>query len=365
MFIKKRFYIENLVYKKDIRSLLFKGFLYLLSILYRFGSYIRQLAFDKHFLRTCSVDIPVISVGNITAGGTGKTPLVMRLAYDLGEGVTCAVLSRGYISKVKGSFLLSEGNGPLCSAEVCGDEPYLFSKTFPHFFYFVGANRCISAKKAVDRGVQLIILDDGMQHQYLSRDIEIVVVDSGDPFGRNHFLPLGLLRQSPKMLKRADYVVLNHVDNPDNYGDLFSQIARYTKAPIICTTPVVSYVFIPDKGRFFSLKNRKVAIFCGIGQPLRFYNTVKNQLEADIVANKYLSDHMSMDSESLLRFAQNSKELGAEILLCTEKDFVKLPDISRCPLSIAYVKIILKITHGEEIWNQVINKTLRGINANR
>ena len=161
-----------------------------------------------------------------------------------------------------------------------------------------------------------------MQHRRLKRDFEIAVVDGLDPFSKGRFVPWGLLRDSPKRLERADLIVFTHVKDLDHYAQLQKQMAPHSNAP----TAAVQFEVV-SRGK---ISARKVAVFCGIGNPERFLQTVRD-LKCEIVDTLLLNDHEPVQDGRLKNFAMQCRDRGAEILLCTEKDHVKLrPDLSLC-----------------------------------
>lgn len=335
----------------DKKAPLLMGGLAGLSMFYRSLVAARNFAYDRRWLPSVQLPSVVISVGNVVAGGTGKTPLVHLLASELQQKVRLAILTRGYRSQIERSGKvqkISSGNGPLFSPEECGDEPYLLAQK-TNAEIWVGADRISSGRLAIQEGAQCLLLDDGMQHRRLKRDFEIAVVDGIDPFSQERFLPWGLLRDSPKRLHSADLIVLTHIKNQKHYKQLRKQLKPLTQAPIIATQIEVlnSNPLIP----------RKVAVFCGIGKPDRFLQTVRD-LKSEIVDTLLLKDHGCLQSGQLQKFAEASRAQGAEALLCTEKDYVKLsPDSSVC-LNVEPVEIQLKITEGKEHWEKLIGTIL-------
>ena len=323
----------------------------LLSGVYRFIIAARNFAYDKRLISSSKLPVPVVSIGNVTVGGTGKTPLVHLLARSLQDRVRLGILTRGFMSQIESSGTIrriSSGGGPICSAEECGDEPYFLAQN-TNASLWVGADRSKSGNLAVKEGIECLLLDDGMQHRRLKRDFEIVVVDGDDPFSKGRFLPWGLLRDSPKRLKKADLIVATHVKDLEGFHRILSVIAPLTDAPVVGTR-----VAVLNKESFVP---RKVGVFCGIGQPARFLQTIRD-LKSEIVDTFILKDHGSLKAGQLEKFAKNCLKRGAEALLCTEKDFVKLfPAPSLC-LDIISVGIELEIAFGKEHWEHLIENIL-------
>ena len=321
-----------------------------LSLAYHAAINLRHLAYDLGIFPSTKLSIPVVSIGNLVAGGTGKTPLVHALATALQDKIDIAILSRGcksQIEKSKNIKQISTGLGPLCSAEECGDEPYLLAQKTKASVW-VGIDRIASGRQAKVHGAECLLLDDGMQHRRLKRDFEIVIVDGLDPFARGRYLPWGLLRDSPKRLKKASLIVISHCKDAAHFEQLKAHISRFSQAPV-----AAAQIEIVNSEQ---LTAHKVGVFCAIGQPARFLQTVRD-LKSEIVDTLILNDHAQWQQGQLEAFAKRCRERGAEALVCTEKDFVKLNfDVST--LKILPVKIQLKITEGKEHWQQLINHIL-------
>lgn len=322
-----------------------------LSFAYRSAISLRNLAYDKKILSSEKLPVPVVSIGNIVAGGTGKTPLIHLLSLALQEKARLGILSRGYLSQIEKSGetkQASAGEGPLCSPEECGDEPYFLAQKTKASIW-VGTDRIASGKKAIEQGSNCLLLDDGMQHRRLCRDFEIVVVDGTSPFSEGRFLPCGLLRDSPKRLKNADLIVVSHVKDVVHFEQIQALIAHYSDAPMISTQ-----IEVLNRDRFIP---RKVGIFCGIGQPSRFLQTARD-LNQEIVDTLILNDHALLHKGQLETFAKKCLDKGANALLCTEKDYVKLSHNDSLSLDIFPVEIELKIIHGKEHWEKLIDNIL-------
>ncbi len=335
-------------------SSLTRGFLQALSWPYQLVTSVRNAAYDRGIFSSHTVEIPIISVGNIVAGGTGKTPLILKLAEHFSDQPV-AVLSRGYRSaaeRSKAPIFLSRGHGPLYGPEQCGDEPFLISSRLPKVLVIVGRDRIQAAHMAAEAGAKLILLDDGMQHRRLKRDLEIVVVDANDPFGLNYLLPRGFLREGLKGLQRAHMVVLNHVKNDESFALLQHQLRQYTDAQVVGTQVQVTAIQTLHGQPVKNLRGKKVALFCGIAKPEKFRATVEDQ-GALIIDELATADHHLLPPKALVAFSERSRQRGAEMLLCTEKDKVKLPDSVDTSLPIAWVKVDLTIAYGHDVWQGV------------
>lgn len=304
-----------------------RSVLRLISYLYRSAVFLRNLAYDCHLLRIKDAGIPVVSIGNVVAGGTGKTPLVYKLAEELSKTKNVAIVSRGYMSEAeqqRKNFRVD----PQMDPHECGDEPLWLARQLPKAQVWVGKDRFKSAQLARENGADLVILDDGMQHRQLKRDIEIVVVDGETPL---FYLPRGFLRDSPHRIRKAHLVA--------SYSSIFS-----SKVPTILLKKVSK----------IQLEGKKVAAFCAIGKPTNFLQTVK-EAGGEVVATFFKPDHEPFLLEELEIFLKKSH---AEYLVCTEKDRIKLPEKSHLP--IISIPIQLEICQGEEAWQQMVIKLKLG-----
>ena len=345
--------------KKGFLSFCLKTALWFLSFPFRFIVFCRNWVFDKGWVSCYFPPVPVvISIGNIVLGGTGKTPVTLMIAQEFYTEFLIAVLSRGYRSqaeKLPIPIVLCKGNGPMQSAAFCGDEPFLIAQHFPKAYVIVGKNRHKAADIAAKASVQLILLDDGMQHRRLARDIEVVVMDSHDLFGQGYYFPRGFLREGAKSLSRAHLVILNHIENTSNFNEMKKIISCYTKALIVGTKMAVEEIQGQKEGIIQSIKGIKVGLFCGIAHPEYFQKTITDE-GAEIIESAIIDDHRSFTLEFLKEFALKCKNLGAEILVCTEKDLVKILDVKDLALPIVCVKMHLKLTEGESDWRIFMDK---------
>lgn len=343
--------------QKGVLPFALRTLLYPLSLGFRLGVACRNWAYEKKYLRSYTPPIPlVISVGNIVAGGTGKTPLTLFLAKHFIATTPTAILSRGYRSpaeKKKNPTILNSGKGPLFTAEECGDEPYMLAKNLPNAHVIVGRDRCASAHIAIQSGAQLLLLDDGMQHRRMKRDYDIVTMHADNLFGHGDFLPRGLLRESPKALSRADLIVMSHVKDKKHYTELLKKINPYTKAPVVGVRMVVRHILDAKGNTIPTIEGKRLGLFCGIANPDQFQHLIREN-GAHIIASRTFSDHHTFDSAGLQHFAQECKQRGAEALVCTEKDFVKLKDTTKLPLPLIWLQMDLSIVAGEDHWKSFI-----------
>lgn len=339
-----------------------------LSFVYRLAICVRNWLFDHGWLRSYIPPVPlVISVGNITVGGTGKTPVTLMIGKQLYKNAPLAILSRGYRSlaeRFSAPVVLHKGSGVVHPASLCGDEPYLLAENLPEAFIIVGKNRFLSSKLAARMGAEAIILDDGMQHRGIARDLEVVVMDLLDPFGQGYFLPRGLLREGRTALARADLIILNHADEHARFEQVKRLISNTTTAPVVGTKVEVIGVFDLKGEPIHFLQKTPVGIFCGIAHPEYFRSTVE-KMGGRIVDELFLPDHDALDLNKLMIFCNEAKSLGAALLLCTEKDRVKLADAGDIELPLGWVKTHLQVVEGKEHWHAFIERATQSLRSKR
>lgn len=346
--------------KKGIWPSFLRLILWLISFPYRFIIFLRNAAYDHGWFSRYSPPIPlVISVGNIVAGGAGKTPVTLLIAEQFYPDTPMAVLSRGYRSeaeKLCHPVIVSQGKGPTHPASYTGDEAFLTAERFPKAIVVVSKDRKKAANCAARLGAKLILLDDGLQHRKIARDKEVVVLDVNDPYGLGYFLPRGLLREGKGALKRADLIILNHAYHGEHFERLKRDISHISNAPIVATSLVVSGVYLYPSNQPVEVKGKKIALFSGIAHPDYFTRTVLS-LECEVIGELILADHEAIDLDRLDTFAKQMKELGADLLLCTEKDRVKLPGDAKIALPLAWVKTGLQVIEGESAFKYFIEQS--------
>ena len=333
-----------------------KGLLLALSGLFEAGVKLRHFAFDQKWLKEKKVSVPVVSVGNIIAGGTGKTALIKKLGKDLSPKGKVSILSRGYRSEVEksgGSLHLMERSR--VTPEVCGDEAYLLFKALPGVHFFIGKNRALGAERAVYHDAELILLDDGMQYRSLHRDLEIVMLHGDDLYGKGHFLPRGYLRDSPKRLAHADAIFVHHIKGIDHFHAARKEVAKHSSAPLIGTRMRPLHVKFESEEGLKTLEGKRVGVFCGLGKPTSFFETVA-AMGGEIMEKWILPDHVAPKEKQLKRFARRCEERGCDLLICSEKDRVKLPKHIDLALPLGELEAELEITMGHENYHALILK---------
>lgn len=356
---KIELYFKDLVRgrKRGFLPFVLKGLLLPLSWIYGFVVRFRNSLYERGWMRRYVPPVPlVISVGNIVAGGTGKTPVTLLLAGAFYDNFVVAILSRGYRSKAEKldtPTLLCEGEGPLYPASYCGDEPYLFAQRMPKAIVIVGGNRKKASFLAAKAGAQAILLDDGMQHRRLARDFDVVVVDVGDPFGQGYLLPRGFLREDKRSLARANLIILNHIEDPAQFLSVKKDLSLYTSAPVVGTKGCVAAIRDLKGKEVTRPVKGSVGMFCAIAHPDYFRRTLENE-GIEVVSDWVLGDHESIPERELGQFARECIKLGAQWLMCTEKDRVKLNDELNLSLPILWVQLELCLVAGQEEWQHFL-----------
>jgi tetraacyldisaccharide 4'-kinase len=291
----------------------------------------------------------VISVGNITVGGSGKTSLVEYIASRmLKNGIKTAVVAKGY--KRPGSSSLEICDSDNLDWRKCGDEATALAKSLEGLKIYVDFSKTYAALKASESGYDVIVVDDGFQHRRLIRDLDIVCIDSQNPYGNGWLLPYGILREPLKSLKRADaFVVFTENDNID-----LSELKLPAGKPVFKARKIIQGVMTAKNG-FVDLAGKKVLGFCAIANPDSFGNTL-DKTGADIVAFEKFRDHYIYDQEDIDRLVGLMETSGAENAVTTLKDFVKLEETWPDAKNLCYIKINLAIDNEEEFIRLIENE---------
>jgi tetraacyldisaccharide 4'-kinase len=321
--------------------------------IYRVIIYLRNFLYSKGWLKIHRADASVISIGNITTGGTGKTPLVIWLCNFLRNlGSKCAILTRGY--KADRDYR---------------DEPAVLAESCPGVQVVVNPDRVAGATEAVGRfGAKVLIMDDGFQHRRLGRDVDIVTIDGTVPFGFSKLLPAGLLREPLNSLNRADAAVITRCDQVDEVElNQLEDKLKQVNPEMIITRSIHAPVCVKsiDKREIGleELKGKKIFAFCGIGNPNAFLNTVKG-LGADLVGSKVFDDHYHYTDDCLADISAQAKGLKTELILTTQKDWVSVsssavPNANK-DVNFAYLSIEIHFISGEKKITQLIKNVLAG-----
>jgi tetraacyldisaccharide 4'-kinase len=349
--------IEAVMTGKKIPGPLLHFLLTLLSMLYGIGVRLRTFLYDQGVFQTRKLPCAVISIGNLTVGGTGKTPMTIYLAQLLRDiGYKPAVISRGYkgLAEKKGG-IVSDRQKVFLSPEVAGDEPFMMAQKLTDIPVLVGADRFRIGMKAVEQfSPDVIIFDDAFQHRHLERDLEILLVDDKTLFGNRCLLPRGILREPVSEISRSDLLVLTRCSERLNSG--FNQLAELAPGKPIFKSfhePYVYGVFsstdktdkkdtdrfsITASQSFDFLKMAKVIVFSGIAKNGDFQATVAN-LVGGLLGAIGFSDHHQYTESDFRLIAAKAKESSAEFLVTTEKDYVKIAGKLKSPVDIVVIGI--------------------------
>ena len=305
----------------------------LLPISYAYSTIaeIRNFLYKKHYIKTYTPTVKTISVGNLTTGGTGKTPLTAALANNLtAKGYKVAILSRGYGSKLnsKNINIISDGKTIFYNAQNGGDEPVWLAQNCPNTMVLTSANRIQLAQKAEELGCNMLILDDGFQHQKLERNINIAVIDSEKQFGNKKVLPAGPLRESVKNLKRANKIVIVCKNNKHSSNNLIETIKQYNPNAEIsfCKIKAQSTYNIQNNTEE-NIADKRIFAFSAIGQPEQFYNLLRLN-KANVIKTISFPDHHSYQSEDINKILSEANEINADLIITTEKDAVKIKQLT-------------------------------------
>ncbi len=353
--------------------------LFVFSRFYRMAVQFRLWLYSKRLYRNRAIGCLVVSIGNLSCGGTGKTPVVEVFAKTLHQkGRKVAVLSRGYRSKQRSLWfklthmfgkkkletpikVVSDGTNVLLDSTYAGDEPYMLASNLSGVSVLVDKDRVRLGLYAIEHfGTDTLILDDGFQYLDLMSHINIMLVDSTDPFGNHHVLPRGLLREPVKNIRRADYIFLTKSNGGNHLRHLKQFIRRHNRrAEIIecCHKPkYLEQVF--NRGSQLpldELKGKKVAAISAIAKPEGFEKFLRD-FGAEIVATQRYADHHRFSTEELVNFVAVAREKGAEMILTTEKDAVRMPNVQIGEPEFFFLRIEIDILSGQENFDQCISR---------
>jgi tetraacyldisaccharide 4'-kinase len=318
----------------------------------------RNALYKIGIVRSTRLPVKVISIGNITTGGTGKTPLVEFSVKYLSEiGKKVAILSRGY----GGNNSSQENN------EIVNDECLALMENLQDVPVLAGKDRVKNGKKAIsDFGVDCVILDDGFQHFKLKRNLDIVVIDALNPFGGGKLIPRGSLREPLKNLKRADLFIISHCDqsNEQTIKSIYTTLNRINKDAPVCES-IHSPVHIDNimDGSILGLewlKGKRIYALSAIGNPESFVYTLKG-LEADVIKHNVFHDHHVYTKEEVDDVISDAQSLGAEAIVVTQKDMVKIRkmNLNIKDANILSLKIEIEVTKGIELYKAAIDRVFK------
>jgi tetraacyldisaccharide 4'-kinase len=376
--------------REDAVSTVYGAFLQALSWIFNGIAQARYWLYRHRILHDQPLGCLVVVVGNLTVGGTGKTPVVEKFARALQErGRKVAILSRGYKSKAPPFWkkwwfalthteeppprIVSDGERVLLDSEQAGDEPYMLARNLPGVIVLVDKNRVKAGAYAIKKfGCDTLVLDDGFQYLPLKGRLNLLLVDKTNPFGNGHLLPRGILREPIKHLKRASYVFLTK-SNGQRDAELEAVIQQYNPG-----VDVIECAHRPQYLQRFGragdaagareslawLKGRKVAAFSGIATPESFEKFLRDLGALIMVRERYL-DHYRYTEEDLAELAQIARREGAECLITTEKDAVRIPESSAWPVPLYYLRLEIDIIRGAANFDEAVGRICFAPNDSR
>jgi tetraacyldisaccharide 4'-kinase len=359
-----------------VRAALLRSLLYGLSLIYERIVQLRLWLYRKRVFRERALGCLVISIGNLTVGGTGKTPIVEKFARALqGGGRRVAILSRGYKSVPRPSKrgllarlrntnadpprIVSDGQSLLLDSLTAGDEPYMLAQNLKNVVVLVDKDRVKSGLFAIERmNADTLLLDDGLQYLHLKHRLDIVLIDRQAPFGNEFLLPRGTLREPPRNLRRASYVFITKSTGESN-DQLVQRIRRYNRTaeiiecahqPLHLQNVTTDEIVSLDK-----LSGAFIGSICGIAAPDSFEGGLK-ELGAKIeIAKRYIDHHRYTEAE-LRSFINRCIRRDLEMIVTTEKDAVRFPLLGKTEVPIFFLRVEIEILSGHETWEQCVSR---------
>jgi tetraacyldisaccharide 4'-kinase len=374
----EQYAIEVILDKRHgFRASILRIVLRLLSFIYLAIVQLRLYLYRKRILKERQLGCLVISIGNLTVGGTGKTPVVEKFARALQSGGRrVAILSRGYKSvdrrkrktwweRVLGQGaenpprVVSDGKRVLLDSGTSGDEPYMLASNLRGVAVVVDKDRVKGGLHALKKlGVDTLLLDDGLQYLHLKHRLDIVLVDRQAPFGNEHLLPRGTLREPPRNLRRASYIFITKCNGESNSG-LIQRIRQHNRtAEIIeCThQPLyLKHVYREERLPLDYLKGLYIGSLCGIAAPESFEEGLR-KLGAKIELSRHFADHHRYAEKELTSFLQRCVRRDVSAVITTEKDAVRFPVLGNLEVPIYFLRVEIEILNGQETWEQCVQR---------
>jgi len=363
--------------RRGKRAALVRSLLFALSKIFIGAVKARRFLYNVRILRDSTLGVQVIAIGNLTVGGTGKTPVVEKFARVLqDQGRTVAILSRGYRSKpppltkrlwdkllFRGDStpprIVSDGKSLLLDSETAGDEPYMLASNLKDVVVLVDKDRVKSGRYAIEKfGCDTLLLDDGFQYWKLrGRRHDVVLIDRQQPFGNEQLLPRGTLREPPSHLARATTIFITKSDG--NTEQLRKRIEQYnsTAGIIECIHAPLYFedVFSGERKGLELLLGKKIASLSGIAQPESFEQSLI-KLGGELVYSKRFADHHRFTQQEILNTINRSKKRQAYAIITTQKDAVRFPKIDRRDLAIYFMRVEIKILSGADGFQDCVQK---------
>jgi tetraacyldisaccharide 4'-kinase len=358
------------------RAAILRWILQALSHVYRLIVRARLGLYRQRIYREHTLGCPVVSVGNITVGGTGKTPVVELLARELtAGGRKVAILSRGYksvpkplVSRILDKILrkkniftpriVSDGQALLLDSRTAGDEPFMLANNLRGVVVLVDRDRVKSGLYALENfGADVLLLDDGFQYVRLEHRLEITLIDRQAPFGNEYLLPRGTLREPPANLRRATHILLTKCVPGEDNADLIARIRKYNRtAEIIETTHRARHLRNLLTGEVKPLEflaGKRIGSICGIAAPESFEGGLR-RLGARIELSKFYTDHHRYSDKEIESFIARCGRRNVDAILTTEKDAVRIPRLLDAEVPMYYLRVEIEILKGHEAWRDLI-----------
>ncbi len=363
--------------RRGARAGITRGLLFGASKVFAVLVKLRRFLYNVRIFRDATLGVQVIAVGNLTVGGTGKTPVVEKFARELRDaGRNVAILSRGYRSKpqpfhiyLKNKLLfredttppriVSDGKSLLLDSEMAGDEPHMLASNLKDVVVLVDKDRVKSGRYAIEKfGCDTLLLDDGYQYWDLrGRRHDVVLIDRQQPFGNEHLLPRGTLREPPSHLARANTIFITKSDGKTE--ELRRRITSLnpTATLIECVhSPMyLEDVFTGERQTLDFIKGRKVGSLSGIAQPESFEHSLVT-LGAELVYSKRFADHHRFSQQEILNAINRGKKRQAELIVTTQKDAVRFPKLDRRDLPILFMRVEINIVSGADGFRDCVRK---------
>ncbi len=362
--------------RRGFRAALLRAVLRALSFIYERLVQLRLLSYRKRIWREHSLGCLVVSIGNLTVGGTGKTPVVEKFARALqAGGRRVAILSRGYKSvprkrsaldrllqrNIDPPRVVSDGKSVLLDSLTAGDEPYMLAHNLNDVVVLVDKDRVKSGRLAIDKWkVDTLLLDDGLQYLHLKHRLDIVLVDRQAPFGNEFLLPRGTLREPPRNLRRASYIFITKSTGQPNDA-LIERIRRYNRtAEIIECAHKPLYlqnIYTGERLPLERLRDTFVGSISGIAAPESFEDALRNLGAKIDLTNRYIDHHYYTEAE-LTSFVNRCVRRDLEMIVTTEKDAVRMPRLSESELKVPiyFLRVEIEILTGQETWEQCVTR---------
>jgi len=334
-----------------------------LSVGYRGALRVRDLAYRWRLLRTGRLPATVVSVGNLTLGGSGKTPTVELVVRTLQElGAQPAVVSRGYGRSSRGVRVVADREAVRAAARVSGDEPLLLAERLPGVPVVVGENRHEAGRVAVEQlAATALVLDDGFQHRTLAKDLEIVVVQGREPWGNARVFPRGMLREPLSALRRAHLVLVTNPPEPSRVEAVTETVRRYNpRAPVLSARYALESAIETRASRrvpIAELAGRRLLAFAGLGSPQGFADTL-DAIGIRRVGFVELPDHHWFTARDVEELTRDARASGAQGLVTTEKDWVRIRALAPPTLPLWVLPVRLALDSGREVWQQALAAAL-------